>query len=75
MAFGLMVKKWGILQRPITIHMQNIKHLILAIARLHNFCINERFHGHGKHSIFKPQNIDLPQHQVVLRITAANVEL
>ncbi len=75
MAFGLMVKKWGILQRPITIHMKNIKHLILAIARLHNFCINERLQGHGKHSIFQPQNVDLPQHQEVLRITAANVEL
>lgn len=42
MAFGLMVKKWGILSRPLSISMHNIKGLILAIARLHNFCINER---------------------------------
>jgi hypothetical protein len=42
MAFGLMTKKWGILQRPISISVERVKHIILCIARLHNFCINER---------------------------------
>ena len=42
MAFGLMVKKWGILSRPLLIKMIKIKKLMVAIARLHNFCINER---------------------------------
>ena len=42
MAFGLMTKKWGILQRPLTNSLPSIKHLICSIARLHNFCIDER---------------------------------
>jgi len=42
MAFGLMVKKWGILSRPADIKLKNVKYFIAAIAQLHNFCINER---------------------------------
>jgi hypothetical protein len=40
MAFGLMVNKWGILTRPLSIKVRKVKKLIIAIARLHNFCIN-----------------------------------
>ena len=32
MAFGLMVKRWSILQRPISITIRNIKHLICSIG-------------------------------------------
>ena len=32
MAFGLMVKRWSILQRPITISIHNIKNLICSIG-------------------------------------------
>ena len=42
MAFGIMTRKWGILQRPLTNSLLSIKHLICCIARLHNFCIDER---------------------------------
>jgi hypothetical protein len=42
MAFGLMTKTWGILQRPLTNSLVSIKHMTCCIARLHNFCINER---------------------------------
>jgi DDE superfamily endonuclease len=42
MAFGLMTRKWGILQRPLSNALFSIKHLICCIARLHNFCIDER---------------------------------
>ncbi len=52
MAFGLIAKKWAIRQRPRTIKMANIKHLIVAIVRLHNVCINERLQGHQKNYIF-----------------------
>jgi hypothetical protein len=41
MAFGIMTRKWGILQRPWSIVLPQVKHLICAIARLHNFCIDE----------------------------------
>jgi hypothetical protein len=42
MAFGMMQSKWGILQRPLTCSLHNMLWLVQAIARLHNYCINER---------------------------------
>jgi len=42
MAFGIMQMKWGILQRPLVCSLRNTKWLAQAIARLHNFVINER---------------------------------
>lgn len=42
MAFGLMTRKWGILQRPLCNSLFSIKHLICCIARLHNYCIEQR---------------------------------
>ena len=42
MAFGMMQAKWGILQRPIGCSISNMLWLAQAIARLHNYCINER---------------------------------
>lgn len=42
MAFGLMVQKWGILKRPLTCRLDNVWRVVVCIARLHNFCINER---------------------------------
>jgi hypothetical protein len=42
MAFGMMVNKWGILQRPVSVPLDKLKWMIVCIATLHNFCINER---------------------------------
>jgi DDE superfamily endonuclease len=42
MAFGMMQMKWGILQQPLGCKMSNMLWLAQAIARLHNYCINER---------------------------------
>ena len=42
MAFAFMVKRWSILQRPITIANHSIEHLICSIGVLHNYCINEQ---------------------------------
>jgi DDE superfamily endonuclease len=42
MAFGMMQAKWGILQRPLGCSINNMLWLVQAIARLHNYCINER---------------------------------
>jgi hypothetical protein len=42
MAFGLMTKKWGILHLPLSNLLPSIKHLFCCIARLHNFCIDQR---------------------------------
>jgi hypothetical protein len=48
MAFGLMTKKWCILQRAISSALPSVKHLICCIARLHNFCIDERLRSTSK---------------------------
>jgi DDE superfamily endonuclease len=42
MAFGLMQMKWGILWRPMRVKLDNVKYIVLALARLHNYVINER---------------------------------
>jgi DDE superfamily endonuclease len=42
MAFGLMTQKWAILQNPIKVSPFSVWRLMVAIARLHNFCINQR---------------------------------
>ena len=47
MAFGMMTKKWGVLQRPVGVALKNVKWMMQGIARLHNFCINERLRLQG----------------------------
>lgn len=42
MAFGMMQVKWGISQRPICCSMNNVKWMIQAVGRSHNFVSNER---------------------------------
>jgi len=42
MAFGMMQMKWGMLQRPLLCCLANTKWRVQAIARLHNFVIDER---------------------------------
>ena len=81
MAFGLMVKKWGILSRPLTIKLKNIKRLVIAIAKLHNFCINERLRARDNNAtelqqqrgqvIFTPTNVAFHRHEAMLREESA----
>jgi DDE superfamily endonuclease len=80
MAFGLMVKKWGILARPLTIKLKNIKRLMIAIARLHNFCIDERLAStnvatgamqQGAPVVYTPSNVTFDRHDIMLRDEAA----
>lgn len=42
MAFGTMQNKWRILQSPLRYPIKKMKYLVLTLARLHNFCLNER---------------------------------
>jgi hypothetical protein len=42
MAFGMMQQKFGILCLPIQCKLNNIHWLLLAITKLHNYCINKR---------------------------------
>lgn len=73
MAFGLMVKKWGILGRAMSLKLKYITPLILAVSRLHNFCINERLMGKTHHT-FTPKNVDLSVHAQAMRQAAADFE-
>ena len=66
MAFGLMVKRWSILQRPFTISIHNIKHLICSIIVLHNYCINEQIVQCGGNGIFVPQKTNFSPEEMVL---------
>jgi hypothetical protein len=83
MAFGLMVQKWGILCRSLRIKIRKVKRLIMAIARLHNYCINRRLmtekrklkkKGRRGRAVFTPKDTSLTPHEVMLRENAANFE-
>jgi len=40
-AFGMMVNKWRVLKRPLELSLEHTSALLLAISRIHNYCINE----------------------------------
>jgi DDE superfamily endonuclease len=73
MAFGIMVKKWSILSRPLTVKLKNIKKIIVTIAKLHNYCINERL-GNVSDEVYTPRNVAFTQHQIMLREQSAYEE-
>ena len=66
MAFGLMVKRWSILQRPITISIHNIKNLICSIGVLHNYCINEQIVHCSGNGISVPKKTNISPEEMVL---------
>ena len=41
-AFALLVRRWGILQKPLQMALKNQPVIIKAICCLHNFCIDEK---------------------------------
>jgi hypothetical protein len=60
MAFGMMQMKWGILQRPLGCTLKNMIWLAQGIARLHNYCIDERV-ATGN-TAFEMPNKDIPRY-------------
>ena len=46
-AFGILVRRWGLLWRPLSMHFSRRAPLILALMRLHNFCIDQRLLASG----------------------------
>ena len=78
MAFGIMTRKWGILQRPLSIVLPQVKHLICAIARLHNFCIDEELKtvsasGHRRHFVHTLTRANLSPTQLAYMHASAQV--
>lgn len=47
MAFGMLVTKWGVLQKPLKIPLRKIPKVFLACCMLHNYCIDERLESQG----------------------------
>jgi hypothetical protein len=75
MAFGLMVQKWGILRKPLTNKIGNLKYIVHAIGQfLHNFCINERLQSRRTDAVFSPRDVDLTPYEQALRDTAAEID-
>jgi DDE superfamily endonuclease len=75
MAFGLMVKKWGILHRPLSIKLRNVSKLIVVIGQLHNFCINERLLKNNQaNKNFRPVDVNFNNVLTELRASAAEIE-
>jgi DDE superfamily endonuclease len=80
MAFGLMINKWGILLRPLKTKVRKIKKIIVAIARLHNFCISFRLAkqrqcgNHSQSTFSLESSTSLSPYDIALRETAASQE-
>ncbi len=87
MAFGSlrMIKKcWGILARLLLIKVKHLKHLMVYIAKLHNYCINERLSGIDARTfprpaeagqlLFTPKNDAFDVHNELVCNLAAHVE-
>ena len=41
-AFGILIRRWGVLWRPLNQRFDRRSALLFALMRLHNFCISER---------------------------------
>jgi hypothetical protein len=41
-AFALLVNRWGILWRPLRVPLRRQPELVLCLAKLHNYCIDEK---------------------------------
>ena len=42
MAFGLLVNKWRVFKRPLSVKIKNVGKIIHCCMRLHNYCISQR---------------------------------
>jgi hypothetical protein len=78
MAFGLMVKKLGILSQPLDVSVRNVTQLIVAIGHVHNFCIDKRMlhaakDGQGNFTN-TPQDDDFGYYKTAMREAAEEVK-
>ena len=73
MAFGLMIKRWSILQRPITISIHNTKRLICSIGVLHNYYINEQIVHCGGNGIFVQKTLTFLQKRWYCKTLLSNL--
>ena len=50
MAFGMMSQKWGLLKCPMSVKISQCANIVMCIAWLHNFTINERLRNNQQNS-------------------------
>ena len=41
-AFGMLVRRWGILWKPMQVTLSNSKEIFMACVKLHNYCLDEK---------------------------------
>ena len=51
-SFGILIRRWGVLWRPLTQRFESRAPLIVALMHLHNFCIDER----GSRRVVRPSS-------------------
>jgi hypothetical protein len=66
----------GDIGRPLNVKLANVKHIVLTIARLHNYCIDKRLlqedtPAANQMVVFTPSNVAFDQHSTMLRDQAA----
>jgi len=74
MAFGLMTKKWGVLWKPLVVDIRKVKSVAMCVARLHNYCINERMRIAGVLDPAVEQGIPDRGENIAVAATAAELE-
>ena len=52
-AFGILVHRWGILRKPLNVHIGRVSALVTCLCRLHNFCIDA-----GLPALSRTSNVD-----------------
>jgi hypothetical protein len=55
--FGIFVHRWGVLRRPLSMSMLKVPPFVMALMRLHNFCINSK-------STTTPSTLHLDEHRI-----------
>ena len=46
-AFGQLVRRWGILWRPLECSLQENTRIVMVCMKLHNYCQRRGFYAHG----------------------------
>lgn len=65
-AFGMLKKRFGILQRPLDVSVANAGPLIMSISRMHNWCLSQTIPAHNQDEFILEDFPDAASDQPVL---------
>ena len=63
-AFGLLVGRWGVLWRPLRVPLRRQARLILALCKLHNFCLDENAAVYAEPTLVEQRSRDAQEQRV-----------